>query len=73
MPLIQVKAIEGIFSAEQKTEIVKKLTDAIVSVEGEALRGFTWVVIEDVPSGAWGMGGNAITTEQVRAIAAGGR
>jgi 4-oxalocrotonate tautomerase len=71
MPLINVKVIEDVFSPEQKREIVERLTDAMVAVEGENMRGVTWVVIEDVRSGEWGIGGNALTTEDVRALAAG--
>jgi 4-oxalocrotonate tautomerase len=71
MPLINVKVIEDVFSPEQKREIVERLTDAMVSVEGENMRGVTWVVIEDVRSGEWGIGGNPLTTEDVKALAAG--
>ena len=34
MPLIQVKIIEGVFSESQKCEIIKRLTDTMVSIEG---------------------------------------
>jgi 4-oxalocrotonate tautomerase len=71
MPLINVKIIEGVFSEAQKNDIVQKLTDAMVSIEGENMRQFTWVVIDEVKSGSWGIGGNALTTEAVKAIAAG--
>jgi 4-oxalocrotonate tautomerase len=71
MPLIQVKLIEEVFTPAQKKEIITRLTDAMVSVEGENMRGVTWVVIEDVRSGEWGIGGQALTTEDVRALAAG--
>jgi 4-oxalocrotonate tautomerase len=71
MPLINVKVIEDVFSPEQKREIVERLTDAMVSIEGENMRGVTWVVVEDVRSGEWGIGGNALTTEDVKALAAG--
>jgi 4-oxalocrotonate tautomerase len=73
MPLIQVKAIEGVFSKEQKKEIVKKLTDTMVAIEGEALRPYTVVIFEDTASGGWGVGGNALTTEDVKALAAGAK
>jgi len=49
----------------------EKLTDAIVAVEGENMRQVTWVAIEDVKSGEWGIGGKALTTEAVKALAAG--
>jgi len=71
MPLIQVKLIEDVFSAAQKKEMISKITDAMVSIEGESMRSVTWVVIEEARSGDWGIGGNAITTEAVRAMAAG--
>jgi 4-oxalocrotonate tautomerase len=71
MPLVNVKLIEGVFDAAQKQEIVERLTDTMVAIEGENLREVTWVVIEEVKSGDWGIGGKALTTEAVRALAAG--
>jgi 4-oxalocrotonate tautomerase len=70
MPFINVKLIEGVFSPEQKQQIVLKLTDAMVSIEGEAMRGVTWTVIEEVKSGDWAIGGQALTTADVKALAA---
>jgi 4-oxalocrotonate tautomerase len=71
MPLINVKVIEGVFSEAQKKEMVQKLTDTMVSIEGENMRKVTWVVIDEVKSGNWGIGGNVLTTEAVKALAAG--
>lgn len=71
MPLIQVKLIESVFTREQKKQIITRLTDAMVSIEGENMRPVTWVVVEEVPSGEWGIGGQAMTTEDVHALAAG--
>ena len=71
MPLVNVKLIEGVFDSEQKRQMISKLTDAMVSIEGENMRGVTWVVIEEVNSGEWGIGGQALTTEDVHALAAG--
>jgi 4-oxalocrotonate tautomerase len=71
MPLINVKVIEGVFTTEQKGQIAERLTDAMVSVEGESLRGVTWCVIEEVKSGDWAIGGQSLTTESVHALAAG--
>jgi len=71
MPLIQVRLIENVFSAKQKNDIIEKLTDAMVSIEGENMRGVTLVTIEEVRSGDWGIGGKAMTTEAVKALAAG--
>jgi len=71
MPLINVKVIQGVFSPEQKSQIIRKLTDAMVDIEGEAMRGVTWTVIEEVQSGDWGIAGKPLTTADVRALAAG--
>jgi 4-oxalocrotonate tautomerase len=71
MPLIQVKVIEDVFTEVQKREIVRKLTDAMVSIEGENMRPVTWVVVEEVKSGDWGIGGKPLTTADVKALAAG--
>ena len=70
MPFINVKVIENVFSTEQKREMVQRLTDAMVAVEGENMRPVTWVVVEEVNSGDWGIGGQPLTTADVKALAA---
>jgi 4-oxalocrotonate tautomerase len=70
MPLINVKVIEGVFSAEQKTQIIRNLTNAMVDIEGEAMRSVTWTVVEEVKSGDWGIAGKPLTTADVHALAA---
>ncbi len=71
MPLVNVKLIEGVFTQEQKQEMIRKLTDTMVSIEGENMRSVTLVIIDEVKSGDWGFGGNPLTTDDVIAIAAG--
>jgi 4-oxalocrotonate tautomerase len=68
MPLIEVKMIEQVFTPAQKKELIAKLTDAVVALEGEALRPYTVVLLEDVRSGSWGVGGQGLTTEDVKAL-----
>jgi 4-oxalocrotonate tautomerase len=70
MPLINVKVIEGVFSAEQKTRIIRNLTDAMVEIEGEGMRPVTWTVVEEVKSGDWGIAGKPLATADVLALAA---
>jgi 4-oxalocrotonate tautomerase len=72
MPHIQVHAIRDVFSKEQKKEVIQKLTDTMVDIEGEAMRGVTWVTFHEVESGDWGIGGQVLTTEDVRNIQAKG-
>ena len=71
MPLINVKIIEGVFDGEQKQQIVRSLTEAMVTIEGENMRSVTWCVVEEVASGDWGIGGQPLTTGDVKALAAG--
>ncbi len=71
MPFINVKLIEGVFDAGQKREIIERLTETMVEIEGENMRAVTWVVVEEVLSGDWGIGGKALATEDVKALAAG--
>jgi 4-oxalocrotonate tautomerase len=71
MPFVNVKLIEGVFDADQKREIVERLTETMVGIEGENMREVTWVVVEEVRSGDWGMGGKTLSTEDVKALAAG--
>jgi len=70
MPLVQIKGITGKFDLDQKQESMQKVTDAIVSVEGEGIRPLIWVIIEDVKSGEWGVGGDPVTTEKVQDLIA---
>ncbi|MDP9428626.1 MAG: 4-oxalocrotonate tautomerase family protein [Actinomycetota bacterium] len=70
MPFVNVKVIQGIFTSDQKQAMVERLTDAMVAIEGEAMRGVTWVVVEEVASGDWGIGGKCLTTADVKALAA---
>jgi 4-oxalocrotonate tautomerase len=71
MPLINVKIIENVFTAEQKRDVVDRLTEAMVSIEGENMRSVTWVIVEEVRSGDWAIGGQPLTTADVKALAAG--
>jgi 4-oxalocrotonate tautomerase len=71
MPLIQVRVIKDVFTKEQKGQIINKLTDAMVSIEGEAMRGVTWCLVEEVESGDWGIAGKPLTTTDVQALARG--
>jgi 4-oxalocrotonate tautomerase len=73
MPLVQVKLIEGVFSHDQKQEIITRLTETMVDIEGEAMRPVTWVTVEEVNSGEWGIGGKALTTQDVKDLQASGK
>jgi len=67
MPFIDIKVIEGVFTPEEQREMVERVSEAVVSVEGEALRPFTATVITETPSGSWAIGGQPLTAEDVKA------
>jgi 4-oxalocrotonate tautomerase len=69
MPLIQVKLIENVFTTERKKEIIRKLSDAMVSIEGEYMRPVTSVIIEEIKSGERGIGGTPLSTQAVKEMA----
>ena len=71
MPLIDVQLIEGVFDKTQKQQMISKITDTMVEIEGEAMRGVTWVRVHEVPSGHWGIGGRGLTAADVKALQAG--
>ena len=71
MPLVDIQVLSGVFSTAEKQNMISKVTDVMVSIEGEAMRGVTWVRVIDVPSGQWGIGGKALTADDVKALQAG--
>ena len=71
MPFVNIKIIEGVFNKAQKQDMIQKVTDTMVSIEGENMRPVTWVVVEEVKSGDWGIGGKGYTIEEVKALAEG--
>ena len=70
MPLVEVKLIKGVFSEDQKQEMIHKITETMVGIEGEALRPVTWVLVDEVESGDWGIGGRGMTTQDVKDLQA---
>jgi 4-oxalocrotonate tautomerase len=71
MPLVTIDVIKDVFTARQKQDLVKKVTDAVVSVEGESLRAVTWVRVQEFEEGDWAIGGKPLAAADVRAMAAG--
>lgn len=71
MPLINVKLVEGVFTPGQKQEMITQLTDTMVGIEGETMREVTFVTVEEVKSGDWGIGGRPLTTQVVKDLQAG--
>jgi 4-oxalocrotonate tautomerase len=71
MPFVEIKVFEGELSEEQTQVMIQEITDVVVSFAGENLRQATWVVVQEVKSGNWGVGGKALGLNDIRAIQAG--
>ena len=53
--------------------MIRKVTDVMVEIEGEAMRGVTWVRVQEFVSGHWGIGGKGLTTADIKALQNQGR
>jgi len=70
MPMVTIDVIKDVFTPKQKQELISKVTEAMVAVEGEGMRPVTWVRIQEFESGDWAVGGKALRTADVHALAA---
>lgn len=71
MPLVTIDVIKDVFTPNQKAELIDKVTRAMIEVEGENMRSVTWVRIQEFASGDWAIGGQALSSSDVQALAAG--
>lgn len=69
MPLVTIDVIKDVFSPDQKRDLIEKVTEAMISVEGEAMRPVTWVRVQEIQQGDWGIGGQTLTAADVKAMA----
>jgi len=71
MPLVTIDVIKDVFTPLQKKELISKVTEAMIAVEGENMRPVTWVRINEIQGGDWAIGGQALRAADVHALAAG--
>jgi 4-oxalocrotonate tautomerase len=71
MPLVTIDVIKNVFTPAQKEELIQKVTDAMVEVEGENLRPVTWVRIKEFEGGDWAIGGQRLAATDVQSMAKG--
>jgi len=69
MPLVTIDVIKDVFTADEKRQMITKVTEALIEVEGEAMRPVTWVRIKEVEQGDWGIGGKLLYAADVHAMA----
>ncbi len=70
MPLVDIEVIEGVFDTAQKARMIEDVTNAMVAIEGEGMRGVTWVRVKEVRSGEWGIGGKTPSADDIKAMMA---
>lgn len=71
MPLVTIDLIKDVFTPAQKGQMIDKVTEALIQVEGEALRQVTWVRINEFEGGDWAIGGKKLSARDVHALQAG--
>lgn len=71
MPMVTIDVIKDVFTPKQKQELIARVTEAMVEVEGEGMRPVTWVRIQEFEGGDWAIGGKALAAADVRALSAG--
>ncbi len=69
MPLVTIDVIKNVFTPSQKEELIAKVTEAMIAVEGEAMRPVTWVRVQEFEQGDWAIGGKRLVAADVHAMA----
>jgi 4-oxalocrotonate tautomerase len=69
--MVTIDVIKNVFTPQQKEQLIEKVTDAMVEIEGEAMRPVTWVRIKDFEGGDWAIGGKRLAAADVHALARG--
>lgn len=71
MPLVTIDVIKDVFTPAQKRDMIHRVTEAMIEVEGENMRPVTWVKINEIAGGDWAIGGSCLGATDVHAMAAG--
>jgi 4-oxalocrotonate tautomerase len=68
MPLVTIDVIKDVFTRDQKKSMIEKVTEAMIAVEGEGMRPVTWVKINEIQQGDWGIGGKTLNAAAVHTM-----
>ena len=71
MPLVTIDVIKDVFTPTQKKELIAKVTEAMIAVEGENMRPVTWVRISEFEQGDWAIGGKPLRATDVQSLGKG--
>ncbi|EKS6735778.1 tautomerase family protein [Enterobacter asburiae] len=70
MPFVNVQTIKGIMDSEQKKELLRRMTDLIVEIEGKGdpeFRRSVWIRIDEYEPDQWSLGGIQPNSEMITA------
>ncbi len=73
MPFVNVQTIKGMMNSEQKKELLRRMTDLIVEIEGNGdpeFRRSVWIRIDEHEPEQWSLGGIQPTSEIIAAKSA---
>jgi 4-oxalocrotonate tautomerase len=65
MPYVNIKVTKEGVTSDQKAELIKGVTDLLAKVLGKN-PATTFVVIDEVDTDNWGVGGEAVTVRRER-------
>ena len=65
MPFVEVKSIKGVFSTEEKSQVIREITDVFARMKGDKFAAGTWVVVSEIDDGSWGESGSVLKAEHV--------
>lgn len=65
MPFVEVKSIKGVFSSEEKSQVIEDITNVFARMKGDEFAQGSWVVVSEIDDGSWGEGGSVLNAEHV--------
>ncbi|MBW2092001.1 MAG: tautomerase family protein [Deltaproteobacteria bacterium] len=73
MPFINIRVLKGTLSEDKKKEMINRVSETVAEIEArpaakEKLIPHTWCVIDEVDFENWGIGGNPVTPDALKAI-----
>ena len=73
MPFINIKVLKGTLSDDKKKEMISRITETVAEIEARPLAKknlipHIWCLIEEVDFQGWGLGGNPVTPEILKAV-----
>jgi 4-oxalocrotonate tautomerase len=69
VPFANLKVPEGLLTADQKQDLVTRVTDLYADLFGARARATTMVLVEEVADGGWGIGGQVLTAALLNSTA----